>query len=108
MLLVSDQQRRGTRQANRLLTAYILLLPFNTKHLLYLLKLLFMKHVSLALLMVFIISVIHAQTYITHVSVVDVINMKINADETVVISKEKIAEVGKSISIHIPANATVI
>ncbi|HYJ63326.1 MAG TPA: hypothetical protein VEV62_06255, partial [Parafilimonas sp.] len=67
-----------------------------------------MKHVSLALLMPFIISVIHAQTYITHVSVVDVINMKTNADETVVISNGQIVEVGKSNNIHPPANATII
>ena len=67
-----------------------------------------MKHISLALLMTLIVSIIHAQTYITHVSVVDVINMKINTDQTVIISNKKIAEVGKSSSIYIPANATVI
>lgn len=52
-----------------------------------------MKHISLALLMVLVAGIIHAQTYITHVNVIDVVNLKTNADETVVINNKKIVEV---------------
>ena len=67
-----------------------------------------MKHISLTSLMIFIACVIHAQTYITHVNVVDVVNLKTETDETVVIAGGKIVNVGKSSSIDIPEKATVI
>src|SRR6516162_9275977 len=67
-----------------------------------------MKQISVLLLLIIIASILHAQTYITNVNVVDVINMKIDDDETVIISNGNIINVGKSNSIKIPQHATVI
>src|SRR5215471_19594966 len=67
-----------------------------------------MKRMSVLPLLIIITSFLHAQTYITHVNLVDVINMKIDDDETVVISNSSITNVGKSNSIKIPQHATVI
>lgn len=50
----------------------------------------------------------HAQTYITNTNVVDVIRMKINPNETVIVENGKITNIGKANKIKVPANATVI
>jgi imidazolonepropionase-like amidohydrolase len=67
-----------------------------------------MKPFILILLCIPCSLLLHAQTYITHTNVVDVINLKINSDETVVIAKGKIINVNKSSAIKIPAHAIVI
>ena len=67
-----------------------------------------MKRIFLTSLLIFIACIIHAQTYIAHVNLVDVINLKIESDETVEIVNGKILNVGKSSSIHIPEKATII
>ena len=65
---------------------------------------------SFLLLLLLIVSAtfLRAQTYITHVNVVDVINMKINNDETVVIANGNITSVGKTNGIKPSQHATVI
>ena len=67
-----------------------------------------MKQMLFIFLLIGNTSLLLAQTFITHTNVVDVINLKINSDETVVIAKGKIINVDKSSSIKIPAHATVI
>jgi len=68
----------------------------------------FVKRSTCLLLLITGSLILHAQTFITHANVVDVINLKINSDETVVISNGKIINVDKSSSVKIPAHATVI
>ncbi len=63
---------------------------------------------SILLLLITCSLLSHAQIFIIHTNVVDVINLKINSDETVVVADGKIKDVGKSNSIKVPAQATVI
>ncbi len=67
-----------------------------------------MKPFLLLLLCISCSFLLPAQTYITHTNVVDVINLKINSDETVVIANGKITNVNKSSAIKIPEHATII
>jgi imidazolonepropionase-like amidohydrolase len=67
-----------------------------------------MKKVIVLLAFILLIHLTHAQVYITHASVVDVINLKINADETVVIKNDKIINIDKSSNIKVAADAKVI
>jgi imidazolonepropionase-like amidohydrolase len=68
----------------------------------------FMKRLPISLLLILYTGLMHAQTFIIHANVIDVINMKIVADETVVISNGKIINVDKSDNIKIPQHANVI
>jgi len=52
--------------------------------------------------------VLFSQTYITNVSIADVENHKMIANQTVVITNDVISEINKSKKIKIPENATVI
>ena len=67
-----------------------------------------MKQPSLILLLNFFALIVNAQTYITNTNVVDVIKMKIDSAETVLVENGKITNVDKSNKIKVPANATVI
>ena len=67
-----------------------------------------MRKYILALTLIISSFVIHAQIYITNTNVIDVINLKIDPNKTVVIENDKIAKVDKAAKIKIPANATVI
>ena len=49
-----------------------------------------------------------SQTYITHVNVLDVEKMKVLPDQTVVIAKDTITNIGPSKKINVPAGAQVI
>src|SRR5215216_4149133 len=67
-----------------------------------------MKKPVIVLLLILQIHLLQAQLYITHANVVDVINLKINKDETVVITNDKIINIDKSNNIKIPSGANVI
>nr|AIA14105.1 Amidohydrolase family [uncultured bacterium] len=68
-----------------------------------------MKHSGALLLVLALFSSrMMAQTYITHVNVVDVEKMKLLPDQTVVFEKEKITGIGPSKKTTVPAGAQVI
>ena len=63
---------------------------------------------ALFITLLFISTTALGQTYITHVSIVDVDKMKVLPDQTVVIGKDTITNIGPSKKINIPAGANVI
>lgn len=67
-----------------------------------------MKINKLLFLFLFSAQLIIAQTYITNVTIADVENHKMIANQTVVITNDVISEINKSKKIKIPENATVI
>lgn len=67
-----------------------------------------MKNNKLLLVFLFSAQLIISQTYITNVTIADVENHKMIANQTVVITNDVISEINKSKKIKIPENAIVI
>ncbi len=67
-----------------------------------------MKPLLLSFIVIFYSLHVHAQTYITNTNVIDVIKMKIDPAQTVVVENGKITNVDNSNKIKIPAHAIII
>ncbi|WP_223033131.1 amidohydrolase family protein [Hanstruepera marina] len=67
-----------------------------------------MKKYLLSLVLIFVITIGFSQTYITNVTIIDVDNKKLIADQTVEITNGKISNIQSHKKAIIPENATVI
>lgn len=67
-----------------------------------------MKTIFISIISFLFSIVMFAQTYVTNVTVLDVDNQKLIANQTVVLTKDRISNIGTSKSIKVPEDAVII
>jgi imidazolonepropionase-like amidohydrolase len=65
------------------------------------------KRTTLLLFSPLLAITLFSQTYITHVTLVDVVNKKLMPDQTVVLTADKISAIGPADKVNVPANALI-